>query len=302
MDGFLNLLKPPGMTSSDMVLFVRRLLPRGTRVGHGGTLDPDAAGVLPICVGRAARLFDYIIDKKKSYIAELRLGITTDTQDATGRIQKRMPVCASAEDVQAVLPHFVGEIMQVPPGFSAIKRDGKRLYELARKGEQIEVSARPVRVDALCYLGQVSEDRHLLKIECGKGLYVRTLLQDIGNALGEGGHMSFLLRSGAGVFALESALTPEELLAAQHSIHALLIPMDVPLSHMPRVDVGADHEKAVRNGNAIRPEWLDAVLKTDVPFERCRVYLGGVFCGIGECQPEGSIRFRAMLLQEGSAS
>ena len=130
MDGFINVLKPPGMTSSDAVLFVRRLLPRKTAVGHGGTLDPDAAGVLPVCVGRATRLFDYIIDKTKVYIGELCLGVTTDTADASGKVLETRPVRASADDVKHVLPEFTGHIWQVPPMYSALKRDGRPLYEL----------------------------------------------------------------------------------------------------------------------------------------------------------------------------
>ena len=150
LNGFLNMLKPPGMSSSDLVTFVKRRLPKGTRVGHGGTLDPDAAGVLPVCIGRATRLFDYIIDKQKEYIAELNLGVATDTQDATGA-----PVSVSdashitPDDVRAVLPRFTGTIQQVPPAFSAIKRDGRRMYDLARKGQAVELEAREVQVDAV---------------------------------------------------------------------------------------------------------------------------------------------------------
>ena len=150
MDGFINVLKPPGMTSSDAVLFVRRLLPRKTAVGHGGTLDPDAAGVLPVCVGRATRLFDYIIDKTKVYIGELCLGVTTDTADASGKVLETRSVRASADDVKHVLPEFTGHIWQVPPMYSALKRDGRPLYELARRGETLDIPAFAAIANEIC--------------------------------------------------------------------------------------------------------------------------------------------------------
>ena len=189
MDGFINVLKPPGMTSSDAVLFVRRLLPRKTAVGHGGTLDPDATGVLPVCVGRATRLFDYIIDKTKVYIGELCLGTTTDTADASGKVLETRPVRATADDVKRVLPEFTGHIWQVPPMYSALKREGRPLYELARRGETLEIPAREVVVHGLEYLCETAPGRHLLSIECGKGVYIRSLMRDIGERLGDGGHM-----------------------------------------------------------------------------------------------------------------
>ena len=200
MNGFLNVNKPAGRTSSDVVVFVRRRLPKGTAVGHGGTLDPDASGVLPVCVGSATRLFDYIIDKQKTYVACIRLGIETDTQDASGAVVAERPVSAGEAELRAVLPRFTGEIRQVPPMYSALKRDGKRLYKLARKGESVALEPRQCRVDAIEYLGAAGEDAYLLKIDCGKGVYIRTLCHDIGNALGCGGHMLSLQRAAAGIF------------------------------------------------------------------------------------------------------
>ncbi|MBQ5796387.1 MAG: tRNA pseudouridine(55) synthase TruB, partial [Kiritimatiellae bacterium] len=198
------MLKPPGMSSSDLVTFVKRRLPKGTRVGHGGTLDPDAAGVLPVCVGRATRLFDYIIDKQKEYIAELRLGVVTDTQDATGApLEIRDASHITESDIRAVLPRFIGNIEQIPPAFSAIKRDGKRMYDLARKGQTVELEARPVTVDNVEYLTALENGGHMIKITCRKGVYIRTICHDIGQALGVGGHMAFLLRNRAGYFDAE---------------------------------------------------------------------------------------------------
>ena len=137
MNGFLIANKPTGITSSNLVVFVRKRLPRGTAIGHGGTLDPEASGVLPLCIGSATRLFDYIIDKKKTYVAEVQLGAITDTQDATGSVIETRAVHVTEDELRAVLGEFVGEIEQIPPMYSAIKRGGKRLYQLARKGETI---------------------------------------------------------------------------------------------------------------------------------------------------------------------
>ncbi len=292
MDGFLNLLKPPGMTSSDAVLMVRKLCPKGTRVGHGGTLDPDAAGVLPICVGRAARLFDYIIDKQKRYVAELRLGIETDTQDATGQIVRERPVDAGLDQLVSVLPHFTGQIMQIPPQFSAIKRGGQRAYDVARAGGKLNIEPRPVLVQNVSLIRQTGKDRYLLQVECGKGLYIRTLLHDIGQALGCGGHMAFLLRTHAGRFDIQTAHSVEEVLAAGE-IAKLLTPMDWPLQHLPRIELDARCAHAVKNGNPIKPEWLVAPI--DRPELPQRMYLSGLFCGMGEAQA-GGVRFRAMLM------
>ncbi|MBQ2433482.1 MAG: tRNA pseudouridine(55) synthase TruB, partial [Clostridia bacterium] len=211
MDGFINILKPPGMTSSDAVLAVRRLLPRKTAVGHGGTLDPDAAGVLPVCVGKATRLFDYIIDKKKVYVGELFLGASTDTCDASGKVVEKSDISPTAEDVKNALKQFVGDIMQVPPVYSALKRGGKKLYELAREGEEVEIEARRVTVHNLTYIAETAPGRHLIRIECGKGVYIRSLMRDIGQYLSCPAHMSFLLREAAGAFTTETGFSIEEI-------------------------------------------------------------------------------------------
>lgn len=292
MDGFINVLKPPGMTSSDAVLFVRRLLPRKTAVGHGGTLDPDAAGVLPVCVGRATRLFDYIIDKTKVYIGELCLGTTTDTADAAGKVLETRPVRASADDVKRVLPEFTGAIWQVPPMYSALKRDGRPLYELARRGETLDIPAREVMVHGIAYLRETAPGRHLLSIECGKGVYIRSLMRDIGERLGDGGHMSFLLRARAGAFTVNDAYTLDEL-KAMDDLTPALRPMDALLDGYARVDVRPEYEGKVRAGVPLRPEWTEGYPSGEGLF---RVYLNGVFAGMGEKTKTGEIRFRAMLL------
>ena len=296
MNGFLIVNKPTGRTSSDVVVYVRKRLPKGTAVGHGGTLDPEASGVLPVCVGTATRLFDYIIDKQKTYVARIRLGVVTDTQDATGAVVETRPVSVGAEAVRSVLPRFIGDIEQVPPMYSALKRDGKRLYKLARKGESLELAPRPCRVDDIEYLGDEGDDTYLLRIRCGKGVYIRTLCHDIGQALGCGAHMRTLERTAAGIFRIEDALKLDAIdaLARQGTLEGALLPLDAPIRHLPAVRVGERCRHAVLNGNPLRRAWLDAPAP-DV--EAVRVYLDDEFAGIGAPQPDGSVKFRAMLYQ-----
>ena len=296
MNGFLIVNKPTGRTSSDVVVFVRKRLPRGTTVGHGGTLDPEASGVLPVCVGSAARLFDYIIDKQKTYVARLKLGVETDTQDATGQVVRTLPVTVGEAEVRAALGRFVGDIEQVPPMYSALKRDGKRLYKLARRGETVALEPRRCRVDAIDYLGCEGDDTHRLQIRCGKGVYIRTLCHDIGRALGCGAHMQTLERTAAGIFRIEDALTLEavDALAQRDDLSSALIPLDAPLGHLPAVWVGERSRHAVVNGNPLRAKWLDAPAPQAPAVS---VYLNDAFAGIGAPQPDGSVKFRAMLYQ-----
>lgn len=296
MDGFINVNKPLGKTSSDVVVYVRRRLPRGTRVGHGGTLDPEASGVLPVCVGGAARLFDYIIDKEKTYIATLKLGVVTDTQDAGGAVVQTRDVSATAEDVARALPRFEGEIEQIPPMYSAIKKDGKRLYQLARQGETVEIPARKCRVYGIELLEDLGDNRYKLRVRCGKGVYIRTLCHDIGAYLGCGGHMAALERTAAGAFRIEDALTLEEIDALYQGgrLDEALMPMDFPIGYIPRIDVGVERMHAVKNGNPLRQNWA----KCEAPEGPVRIYIGGEFCGIGEKDADGLIRFRAMLLRQ----
>ncbi len=297
MNGFLIANKPTGVTSSDVVVFVRRRLPRGTAIGHGGTLDPEASGVLPLCIGKATRLFDYIIDKKKTYVAEIRLGVVTDTQDATGQVLETRDVDCDEEAIREALTHFVGTIEQIPPMYSAIKRDGRRLYQLARKGETVEVEPRKCRVDAIQLLEKSGENTYKMEVECGKGVYIRTLCHDIGAYLGIGAHMSSLKRTCAGVFHLENAYTREQIaeMCQRDALEAALIPMDAPLNHLRSVHVGETARHAVRNGNPLKPQWLDIVPEDG---EIVRVYLCDQFAGIARGEADGTARFRAMLLED----
>ena len=297
MNGFLIANKPTGITSSNLVVFVRKRLPRGTAIGHGGTLDPEASGVLPMCIGSATRLFDYIIDKKKTYIAEMQLGVVTDTQDATGSIVSECPVSVSREEVIEAAKHFVGEIQQIPPMYSAIKKNGKRLYQMARKGEIIEVEPRTCRVENIEVLEETGENKYRLKVECGKGVYIRTLCHDIGAHLGCGAHMASLERVQAGIFSIENAMTRDEIEAAYQEgrLENCLIPLDAPIRHLPAVYLTEAARHAVINGNVLKPKWM----KEAAPqAEAVRIYLNDVFAGIGQTLEDGSVRFRAMLLPE----
>lgn len=298
MNGFLIANKPTGITSSNLVVFVRKRLPRGTAIGHGGTLDPEASGVLPLCIGKATRLFDYIIDKKKTYVAEIQLGEITDTQDASGQVIERREVLVHEAELREVLKDFVGEIEQIPPMFSALKRGGKRLYQLARKGEQVELEPRKCRVDGVEYLGQTGENRYRIRVDCGKGVYIRTLCHDIGQKLGCGGHMASLERTSAGVFRIEDALTREQIdvLSANGQLKQALLPLDAPLKHLPEVRVGEAARHAVRNGNPLKPGWMESPAPAGE--EAVRIYLSGEFAGIGRVESDGSVRFRAMMLEE----
>lgn len=292
MNGFLCVLKPPGMTSSDVVVRVRRMLPRGTKVGHAGTLDPEASGVLPLMIGKASRLFDYLVEKEKTYVAQLKPGYATDTQDAHGKIIAGSGEQASLEQLQAVIPQFIGDIMQIPPMFSALKRDGQKLCDLARQGVEIDVQPRPTQVHAIDVMHVLDDGSFMIKIRCGKGTYIRTLCHDIGRALGTQAHMGLLLRTQTGMFTLDDAHTIEEIQSCE-DLSTLLVAMDRPLAHVPRVDVAPWAERFVRNGNALTPKELRGEIPADRPV---RLYLNDRFAGIGRMR-DGHMKFEAMLLE-----
>ncbi|MEW8977293.1 MAG: tRNA pseudouridine(55) synthase TruB [Symbiobacterium sp.] len=252
-DGILNLLKPPGMTSHDVVNFVRRTL-GVKRVGHTGTLDPGVAGVLPICVGRATRLAEYIAGADKAYRAEVTFGVTTSTQDSFGEVLAEADAShLTRGDVAYALTRFHGEIEQVPPMVSAVKVEGRRLYELAREGIEVERKPRRVTIHRLQLLDFRPGPRPVayLDVVCSKGTYVRTLAHDLGQYLRVGAHLSYLVRTRSGQFTLSEAATLEELAAGQ----ARLLPMAAVLGDMPQVVVAGPAAERLRHGVAprIRP-------------------------------------------------
>ncbi len=209
MDGIFNINKPVGMTSHDVVARVRRLA-KQKRVGHAGTLDPAASGVLPILLGQATRVAEYLSESGKEYRATIRFGVVTDTYDAEGTVVRTAPVTLTREAIEAALPGFLGWQMQVPPVYSAIKREGQPLYKLARAGEAVEVEARRVEIQALKIVSWEPPDL-VLDVTCSKGTYIRSLAYDLGERLGPGAHLAGLVRTRSGPFHLESAITLETL-------------------------------------------------------------------------------------------
>ena len=268
MNGFINLLKPPGMSSGAAAAVVKRLT--GERVGHAGTLDPEAAGVLPIMVGRATRLLDCFPDHSKSYVAEIAFAGATDTQDAQGTVIEPGVRVPDREEILAVLEQFRGTIMQRPPAFSALKKDGVPLYALARQGKKVETQARETLIRSLELGEKTGADGYMLSIDCGSGTYIRTLCHDIGQALGAPSHMRFLLRTRHGVFAIENAVTIEEVLEAAETgtLEKYLLPLDYPLGGLPALQLPENYWKLGRNGGKLPAALLPELNEK----ERCRVY------------------------------
>ncbi|MGC7847475.1 tRNA pseudouridine(55) synthase TruB [Desulforudis sp. 1088] len=257
MDGILNILKPPGMTSHDVVSFVRRQSGL-KKVGHSGTLDPGACGVLVICLGRATRSIRFLSANDKTYRAEVTFGLTTDTQDAFGKITSRDDASSlSAEEILAALKSLEGRQMQVPPMISAVKQGGRKLYEIAREGLEVEREPRAIEVYAikpvhLAGLG-TSHPRALFDVHCSKGTYVRTLCHEAGRRLGKGACLSFLLRTSVGSFDLQSSLTLGEVRfsAAAGRLKQRLIAVDEALAFLPGVVVRPSARAAVLSGRRL---------------------------------------------------
>ncbi|MCX4371256.1 MAG: tRNA pseudouridine(55) synthase TruB [Dysosmobacter sp.] len=247
-NGILIIDKPAGWTSMDVCAKVRGIL-HEKRVGHGGTLDPLATGVLPVFVGRATRAVEFAENSRKEYLAGLRLGLVTDTQDVTGTVLETHPVTVGREALEAALESFQGNISQIPPMYSAVKVHGKKLYELARRGEEVERKPRPVTIYELELLEAENETDCLFRCLCSKGTYIRTLCHDIGQALGCGGALYSLRRTMAAGYTLEEAVTIEDI---QEQGEALLLPLDGLFAQYPALTVRSPgQEKRVRCGNPI---------------------------------------------------
>lgn len=212
IDGIFNIDKPIGITSHDVVARVRRLAGQ-KRVGHAGTLDPAASGVLPILLGQATRVAEYLSESGKAYRATIRFGIVTDTYDAEGEVVRESPVTLTRGDINAVLPEFLGDQLQRPPLYSALKRDGQRLYALARAGQTVEIEPRPIHIDAIEVVDWTLPTL-TIDISCGKGTYIRSLAYDLGERLGPGAHLAALVRTRSGPFSLATSVTLDELAQA----------------------------------------------------------------------------------------
>lgn len=246
MNGIVIVDKPQDWTSQDVTARLRRVF-QTRRIGHGGTLDPMATGVLPVFVGRATRAVEFFEHAEKAYETVLRLGITTDTEDISGTVLTEQKVSVTEEQIHQVLEHFRGEILQVPPMYSALKVNGQKLCNLARKGREVERQPRPITIHQLKLLKQEGDDLHLY-VACSKGTYIRTLCKDIGQALGCGGCMAQLRRVQAGAYTIEEAVPLQQLLEMEHP-ETCLWGIDTLFVSHPAVTLTENQEKRCRNGN-----------------------------------------------------
>lgn len=247
MDGVLNILKPPGMTSHDVISFLRREL-KTKRIGHAGTLDPQAAGVLPLCVGQATRLVEFLMHQDKEYLCEMTLGITTVTQDAWGEVL-RTNDCSqlTLEKIKETIPQFTGAIRQTVPAYSAVKVEGLPLYKRTRLGMKTKPPTRQVfvyKIDIIKY----EPPRLTFIINCTKGTYVRTICHDLGEALGVGGHMSFLLRTKVGNFTLKQSITLEETATLKEKA---LLPLEVCVEGLTQIVLPEKELKKIKQGQVL---------------------------------------------------
>ncbi|MCM1057203.1 MAG: tRNA pseudouridine(55) synthase TruB [Firmicutes bacterium] len=286
VNGIIIVDKEPGFTSHDVVAKLRGICGQ-KKIGHTGTLDPMATGVLPVCLGSGTRLCDMLTDRDKEYVAELLLGVETDTQDTTGQVLMQRPVRVEEADVRAACESFLGEYEQIPPMYSALKIDGKRLYELARAGKEVERKARPVRIlelEILEYRLPVVK----LRVVCSKGTYIRTLCADIGDRLGFGGTMQSLRRTAVGQFTLKKALTLGELQQRKDAgrLEEIVLPVDSVFQDCPALHVSGENLRLLDNGNAIHPQQTEEKIRHEsgrwVRFYRADGSFAGIYAYDGQ--------------------
>lgn len=282
LNGIIIVNKEKDFTSHDVVAKLRGIL-KQKKIGHTGTLDPQAEGVLPVCLGNATKLCDILTDKKKEYVATLLLGVTTDTQDMTGAVQKEMQVTVQEDRVREVIGSFRGRSLQVPPMYSALKVNGKKLYELAREGKVVERGARPIEIYELEILSmELPEVR--IRVSCSKGTYIRTLCADIGDRLGCGGCMKTLLRTKVEDFCIEDAYTLSQIEAIRDrgELGQVVIPVDQIFHRLKKVQIRPEFAAMVENGNTCPLRMLQDETAA-VDGERFLMYhSNGMFYGIYE--------------------
>lgn len=281
LEGVINIYKEKGYTSHDVVAKLRGIL-KQKKIGHTGTLDPDAEGVLLVCLGKATKLCDMLTDRDKTYRCTMLLGRETDTQDTTGTVLSQLPVEASEEEVRSAVASFQGNYSQIPPMYSALKVGGKKLYELAREGREVERAARPVVIYHI-EIEEIALPRVVMSVSCSKGTYIRTLCYDIGRKLGCGACMEHLLRTQVGRFGLEGSLTLGEVEKRRDegTLETSVLPIDEMFDGYPKVSVVEAGTRLVHNGNQFSPEFIAGSRpEQDVPV---RVYdCSGAFIGIYE--------------------
>ena len=284
MNGIVIVDKPQDWTSQDVTARLRRVF-NTRRIGHGGTLDPMATGVLPVFVGRATRGVEFFEHAEKIYEATLRLGVMTDTEDITGTVLEQREVSISEDDFLRILPQFRGKIQQIPPMYSALKVNGKKLYELAREGIVIERKARPVTILNI-EIKEINLPRVRMEVSCSKGTYIRTLCNDIGEKLAVGGCMKELLRTKVGRFVLEETLTLSDLqkLKEEGRLEEAVFPLEAVFAELPEIRATEEGlDKLLRNGNPFRYKGIETVSEGDA----YRTYsMDGQFIGIYEYSEE----------------
>lgn len=278
--GIINVYKEAGFTSFDVVAKLRGIL-KIRKIGHTGTLDPDATGVLPICIGKATKICDLLTDRDKTYRAVMRLGIVTDTLDMSGNVLETNEVIVTEEDVKSAIMSFVGDIMQIPPMYSALKVNGQKLVDLARKGQVVERKPRPVTIYDIG-IEDITLPLVTFTISCSKGTYIRTLCDDIGRKLGCGGCMESLERIKAAGFSVENALTLSDIerIRDEGDLDSIILAIDEALVEYPKVVAAEECTKILQNGGKVS---ADDLTLTDLDAEMVRMYMADdTFVGIYE--------------------
>lgn len=285
MDGIINVFKPKGMTSHDVIRDIRRIF-KMKKVGHTGTLDPNAAGVLPVCIGKGTRISEYMLDLPKEYIGELTLGYATDTQDAEGKVLKYSDKKVNKDDIYEAFRRFEGEIEQTPPMYSALKHNGKRLYELAREGKVVERKPRKAIIYELNIM-KIIDNKIIFYVKCSRGTYIRTLCDDIGRLLGTYGYMSYLIRVGVGNFKIEESISLDYLKDLDsRDLEEVVYSIDKGLEHFQKINLDNIYFSRLVNGAKVTLDCSDVdnySINTPV-----RVYTDNKFIGIGSITETGS--------------
>ena len=286
MHGWLNLNKPEGMSSAKAVSIAKRLL-KAKKVGHTGTLDPLACGVLPLAVGEATKLAQYVVSERKDYGFTVYWGSATSTDDAEGEIIAQSDIRPSQADIEAILPEFLGKIMQRPPDFSAIRIKGERAYKTAREGKKVDIQARPVNIYSLI-IEEHSPDKTTFIVECGKGTYVRSLARDMGEKLGCYGHVRFLQRRSVGIFSLQDAVSLDISSEGEYALPPdfNLMSLDAPLDDILALQFKSDQLHRLKQGQAAAP--LNSLRGfREAKLVRCYDAISGKFTALG--RPAGSV-------------
>lgn len=290
MNGVINLFKPRGMTSHDAVNILRKIL-KTKKIGHTGTLDPNASGVLPLCIGKGTRIAEYLLDSDKEYVGELTLGYRTDTQDIDGKIiSSSNNKIVNEEDIIGAMSRYTGDISQLPPMYSALKHKGKKLYELAREGKTVERTPRNIKIYEQKILNIEECRKIIFYTKCSRGTYIRTLCDDIGLDLGTFGYMSYLLRVGVGSFKIENSYSIEYIKTLNsEEISKIIIPMDKALSHLEMFTVPENFYDKLVNGVILEINLIDDS-KVD---KLLRVYCKDIFIGIGKiCNTDSKLHLK----------